>query len=454
MDRRGVIAGLAGGAVSAAAGVGRTLAQDRPVKALAELRALGAEAYTYVLPLFEVASQRLRAQGLGLKPNTYLHRRELATPERREVTTPNLDTLYSSVFLDLSAPVAMTLPPTGGRYFSLALMDAWSNNFAVLHDEAAGRRSDAVVSYGPSQRLIPPLDAADMPHRPALPLAPTRHVWALARTYAGPDTLAQARRVQDQLKIRTLGELRPESAAPASPMPRRDDVEAVLSLCNTLMVEDAPLPGDGPLLKRLARIGVGPGLAFGQGLSPAEKQAVLEGARAALADLKAAKASKVVNGWRTPPADLGDFGTDYRVRAETAISGLAALPNREAMYFTTDAVLDGTAARRLRFAKGELPPVDAFWSVTLYEQALEGGLYLFDNPAKRYAIGSNSPDLRYAGRGLNQSLDVIVAPDPPVSALFRNNWLPCPRGPYKLVLRLYRPRPAALEGRWRLPTLS
>jgi hypothetical protein len=200
------------------------------------------------------------------------------------------------------------------------------------------------------------------------------------------------------------------------------------------------------------------------GLSPAaaqdpakmaEAQAGIEEARAML---RAGLAAGVrpVNGWTYPRPNLGDFGTDYLYRAAVAVGGLAALPPVEAMYMTAAGdgapgapplTFDGARAWRL-----DLPPlpVDAFWSLTLYERTPEGALFFFDNPQRRYGLGDRTPGLRRDAAGGCSLL--IGAADPGEAR--RANWLPAPAGRFTLVMRAYLPRADLRDGRFRLPPVT
>lgn len=182
------------------------------------------------------------------------------------------------------------------------------------------------------------------------------------------------------------------------------------------------------------------------------------GAAAAWAKLKGFRA-KAIDGWTYPQADLGNFGTDYEYRAQTALNGLAALPPSDAIYLFGAG--DGTGAPgtydgrthdwRLVLSHGKEPPVNAFWSLTLYERTPEGRQYLFPNAANRFAVASHTPGLH---RGEGGGVTIAVQADPPADPTLRANWLPAPKGPFTLVLRLYKPKEAVLSGRWKAPALK
>ena len=158
-----------------------------------------------------------------------------------------------------------------------------------------------------------------------------------------------------------------------------------------------------------------------------------------------------MNGWRYPKADLGDFGQDYLFRARVAVGGLGALPRHEAMYMRAVAPGGrprfGDGAWRLNFPPGQLPPVDAFWSLTMYEATAQG-FFLTENPLGRYAIGDRTKGLR---RNADGSLDIWIARQDPGGGR-TENWLPAPAtGPYIMSLRAYVPKDALLTGAYRIP---
>lgn len=212
---------------------------------------------------------------------------------------------------------------------------------------------------------------------------------------------------------------------------------------NALMIENPPPATDRRWLTRMAPLNLG---------SPAFDPAKFTRAELAeiAAGLEEAKhltrrpgfGGKHVGGWLYPPTNMGAFFQDYPTRAVVAVSGLAALPNAEAMYLAAvpqdgRGLFDGESLWRLRFPAGALPPVDGFWSLTLYEAESNGAFFLTENPINRYAIGDRTPGLR---RGADDGLDIWISrTDPGVGRT--SNWLPAPvKGPFILILRTYLPR--------------
>lgn len=437
LDRRSVLAGgvaLAGLAGNAWA---QTISQREAAR----------DAYIFGLPLLEFARVRAGALGAGVPANTFQHRATLADHTARQVTTPNNDTVYSSAFLDLrQGPLTLTLPASGPRYLSVALMDAYTNNFAVLGTRTTGARGGRHVIVGPGQ--TPP---------PGAIVSPTPWVWALGRVLVdGPADLAAAAAVQRGITLAGP----PPGPPPPPPAAARDaDALAVLTAIHRLVEENPPRPEEAAALARLRSALMEYSTVRLTAEAVADLQAGVQDARALLSTAGGLGAGGPIQGWTYPRPNLGDFGTDYVYRAAVAVNGLAALPNAEAMYMRPVAP-DGRAvfapgsAYRLRFGRGQLPPIrraGGFWSLTMYEVDPAGQLWLVDNPLRRYAVGDRTPGLV---RGRGGALDLLIGPSDPGPAL-RPNWLPAPPDkPWTLVLRTYLPQPALLTGRYRLPPLS
>lgn len=399
----------------------------------------------YGLPLLETAQVRRRAFEAGAKINAFRHGRYLATARNRTVTQPNNDTLYSSAWLDLSqGPVTFTIPPTGERYFSLALMDPFTNNFAVLGTRTIGGDGARVVVCGPR---------GDAPSGAVR--SPSDWVWGLARVLVdGPGDLDAAHAIQDRLAASG-----PAGRDPG-PFARRDAPWAeVLAAIQALIVETPPPATDLRLFHETAGLGVFPGGGFDPTrFDAAQAKEIEAGIHEALEIAKlTADSGERRGGWSFPRRDLGVFGQDYEYRAQVALSGLAALPLEEAVYLRAITEnghdeIDSRTGWRLRFPAGRTPPVDAFWSLTAYEVTPDGQGFLFENPIDRYAIGDRTPGLRHEGDG---ALEILITPRDPGPGR-RANWLPAPASgrPMVLSLRAYLPRPDLINGAYLAPPLA
>jgi hypothetical protein len=413
----------------------------------ADVATIAATGYVYGLPYIEMA--RTRAQILGAAPGVdrFIHRRGLATASSRGVTSPNNDTLYSTAWLDLACgPVLLRTPDFGARYWSVALMGMNTDNFAVPGTRTHGNR--------PGRFLIAAADwQGEMPARTELIRSPSRWVWALGRIIA--DDVSAVTRLQDSLTLTA-----PATGCAATPgLPGRlssTDPVAFLGLLGALLVENPPPAADAPVLAQLQRIGFVPGQAFRTDRWSREEREALQrgfdGAREAVLHNTDQRAQNLVNGWLIPPPGVGDAGTDYALRAAVALHGLAALPRAEAIYLQHDGSGTPTVGAkhwRLHFAAGELPPVDAFWSLTLYEPTPDGRFYFFPNPHDRYSVGDHTSGVT---RNADGSLDVLIQADEPAS--LASNWLPAPSGVFSLSFRAYLPRRPLLDGTWHMPPLK
>ena len=410
---------------------------------MTDLRAAARDAFIYTLPLIEVATTRQRDIGFGQRMGVFTHVRNLATPKHRAVTTPNTDTLYTTAHIDLSAgPVTITLPAAGDRYLSLALMDAYTNNFAVLGTRTTG-------PDGGTFRLVGPREAVEGWN---VIRSPTDHVWALARILVeGPHDLEAAREVQGGISMQG-----PASEPPGPYAARSAGWAEYFASASTLMAQNPPPVTDLAILRRIAPLGLSEGFDAAR-FSPAQvaeiEAGLAEGRKAVRGG--GGLAGNFVAGWSYPSVRLGDFDQDYELRGTVALGGLAALPPAEAMYLQGEGPLpgklfDGTQNWRLHFpADGHLP-VDSFWSLSLYEATDDGQFFFWDNPLNRYAIGDRTPGLTTNADG---SLDIWIGHDSP-GAEREGNWLPAPAAPFALFMRAYLPRPELLLGYYRMPALA
>lgn len=413
-----------------------------PLSAHDQLREAARDAWLYALPLIEIAMTRASRAGFGGEINTFSHARNLANHKMRAVTTPNNDTLYTSAQIDLSAgPVTITVPAAGERYLSLALMDAYTNNFAILGTRTTG-------PDGGTFRLVGPTEAAEGPN---VVRAPTNHVWALARILVdGPADLEAARAIQSGFSLQ--GPPAPQAPAHAR---RSAPWNEYFASVDALMVINPPPVTDLALLRKASALGLGTGEFAPENFSAEEAAAIEAGvAEARVAVRRGGGGANWVDGWFYPRADLGNFGQSYAYRAGVALAGLAALPPVEAMYMRgrgeRGGIYDGLRSWRLHFPADRMPAVDSFWSLSLYEATADGQFFFAENPLDRYAIGDRTEGLAYNDDG---SLDIWIGHHRPDEARV-SNWLPAPPAAFALFMRAYLPKPALLDGSYRLPPVT
>jgi hypothetical protein len=400
------------------------------------------QAFLYALPMTEIANVRGNLLGAGLPAGRFFLQRGLATPKDRFVTTPNVDTIYANAFIDLrQGPATLTLPPLGNRYASISLMDMFSDNFAVLGTRTTGQDGGVFT-------LVSPTDAAP----PDAIRAPTPWVWALVRVVVnGPSDVEAALAVLHSFGCD--GTPAVPTAAPGAD--RTGPWEAWMKAANGLMIENPPPATDRRILRDIAPLGLG-----APGFDPAKFSSVEAAEIAAgIAEARTLSRSvgfggKRIGGRLFPAANMGNFFQDYLTRARIAVSGLAALPTAEAMYLAAlspDGLFDGDGLWRLRFAAGTLPPVDAFWSLTMYAAEPNGALFLAGNSINRYTIGDRTLGLAFDADG---SLDLWISRTDPGGARTAN-WLPAPaNGPFITILRAYLPREELVTQRYVPPAIE
>ncbi|MFI6813388.1 DUF1254 domain-containing protein [Nonomuraea sp. NPDC050328] len=418
-----------------------------------ELRELAADAYVYGFPLvFDVGQiDRFVREGVGDLPgapfNTFAHGKHLATP-KDEFVSVNNDTLYSIAQLDLSSgPVRLRVPDTGECYYVLQFVDAWSNNFAYVGKRATGTRAGEYL-------IVPPgwSGQADVP----VIHAPTAVATIVGRIACdGPDDLPNVFALQSGFTL---------DGQPGNGIP---DVKApqdllFLERLRRWMAAFPPAPADQDYAARFAPLGLLDGRPYTS--ADPEILAGLADGRERIEQTMKAGHQAPVNGWDVNPhafdynLDFFELGTldeaawrlpdreqSYLVRAVSARAALWGNHGYEAVYPTVRVdsdgrQLNGAHSYTLRFE--ELPPVGAFWSITMYAAP---DYYLVDNPIGRYSIGDRTPGIQHAGDG---SLTIVMSHEEPADTA---NWLPAPAGDFRPMMRLYMPGQAVLDGSYRLP---
>ena len=432
----------------------------------AEGRDVGINAYIYLYPLVTMDTTRRLAINIepGKRPgfgpvNTFSHIREFPAADFRAVVRPNFDTLYSSAWLDLtSGPVVVSAgADSDGRYYELPMYDMWTDVFAVPGQRTTGTEAG-------SWAVIPPGWDGDLPHGVDRIDAPTPYVWIIGRTQTnGPADYPAVHKIQDAFRLTPLarwgGEAPPVSAVidPGVDMvtPPLDQVNAMTAgdffdYGLGLMKLHPPHLTDWSLIAQMRRLGLVAGARFAD-LDPEVRSALHDVPAAALQAMQQAfpRLATVVNGWQMNIDTMGVYGNFYVKRAVVAMVGLGANSAEDAVYPILLADADGKPLTGdnnyiLHFDRTELPPVHAFWSVTMYDaQGFQAA-----NPLNRFAIGDRDP-LHYNADG---SLDLYIqqtSPGPDQEA----NWLPAPAGPLGITMRLYSPKAPVLNGTWAPPAV-
>ena len=434
------------------------------------LRELAAEAVIYAYPLYEMS--RMRA---GTSPrvceaghagrddpssplrwcNVFVHARKLLAPGKSRVVTPNNDTLYSNAWLDLDdEPLVIDVPDTAGRYYVLGLLDFYTNPFASLGQRTTGTRARSFIITGPNWRGPLPEAFRELGAHVA---SPTRWVWIIGRILVdGAADVAAVHAVQDGLRLRTLStwdaggnHATPKRFEPACNPQAAPDADSFAEVVGRALCDNPPPDGEQAAVARFRAVGIA---AEAAPLGARQRTALGQAIDAVSSELRSTSIGPAVDGWQTMPLLGSSFGTAYRQRAAVAMKYIGALESREASYPMAyeDSLgrrLSGLHAYRLRFTPGALPPVQAFWSLTMYGSH---DYMLVDNPIGRYAIGDRSVGLQPDPDG---GLTIHIQHECPRAAAAQANWLPAPRDGFYLCLRAYMPREEFLDGRYRLPPL-
>lgn len=427
-----------------------------------DLETLSAEAYVYLYPLVTMEiSRRQQTSPQADRPafgsaNRFHHLREFPSADFRAVVRPNFDTLYSSAWLDLrNGPVIIDVPDSDDRYYMLPMLDMWTDVFASPGKRTTGTGPQRIV-------VVPPGHAGGLPDEVAgsatsVVEAPTNQVWVIGRTQTnGASDYASVNAFQDGLTVTALGDTPPTTGPDVNPDVEPLRVVAAMSAVEffttaaQILKVNPPHRTDFSVLSRIARVGIVPGEDFEPGrFGPDEQAQIEQGAKTALTAISdLSTLGDKVNGWDVVTESIGVYGNEYLQRSRVTLVGLGANPANDAVYplLVADAdgePLTGDQEYVLHFGPDELPPVDAFWSVTMYDD--EG--YQVANEIDRFAVGDRDP-LRYNDDG---SLDLWLQhanPGPDRT----DNWLPAPAGgPLGVTLRLYAPKPAVLDGSWSPP---
>jgi hypothetical protein len=425
---------------------------------------IGVTAYTYFYPLVTMDLTRrqltnvARAEGINAPMNTFASLAAFPPADMKAVVRPNFDTLYSSGWLDLTGePMIVSVPDTQGRFYLLPMLDMWTDVFASPGWRTTGTQAADFA-------LVPPGWSGVLPAGVVRIDAPTPYVWIIGRTKTdGPDDYDAVHQVQAGYKITPIS----RSGGTAAPVAGVVDATVDMKTPPKVQVDTMPAARffayaaellklhpphvtDQPIVAQMRRIGIERGKSFDiDKVDPAIKAGLAGAPEAALKLMawKVASMARVANGWSMNTDTMGVYGNYYLKRAIVAQVGLGANLPEDAVYPLSLAddsgnPTDGGSAYILHFDKGATPPVDAFWSVTLYDS--DG--FQVANSLNRFALSSWMP-FKYNPDG---SLDLYVQNASPGSAK-ESNWLPAPKGPFNLTMRLYAPRGDALTGKWNPP---
>jgi hypothetical protein len=433
-----------------------------------EAQSIAVDAYIYFYPLvtMDVTRKQLTNKppgsgSLGGPMNTFANADAFPSADFKAVVRPNFDTLYSSGYLDLTKePMVVSVPDTGGRYYLLPILDMWSDVFASPGWRTTGTQAGNFL-------VTPRGWSGAVPAGFAQIEAPTPYVWIIGRTKTdGPPDYDAVHKIQAGYKITPLSEwgkppkpveikIDPSVDMKTPPKTQVDTLsgDKYFTYAAELLKLHPPHLTDQPIVARMKRISIEPGKSFDMSkVDPVMKKA-LEDAPAAAQNLMAWKVptiARVVNYWSMNTDTMGVYGNYYLKRAIVAQLGLGANLPEDAIYplnlaDETGKPLDGASKYTIHFDKGAAPPVNAFWSVTLYDS--DG--FQVANSLNRFAVSSWMP-FKHNPDG---SLDLYFQNESPGTDK-EANWLPAPKGAFNLTMRLYAPKSDALTGKWNPPLVT
>ena len=433
-----------------------------------EAQSIATDAYIYFYPL--VLMDISRKQFTNIQPgkefgkgpmNMFVNVPEYPPADFKGVVRSNFDTLYSIAWLDLTKePQVVSAPDTNGRFYLLPMLDMWTDVFASPGWRTTGTQAGNFLVTPPGWNGTAPAGFAQIG-------APTTYVWIIGRTKTdGPPDYDAVHKIQAGYKVTPLSQwgkppvpvgvkIDPSIDMKTPPKTQVDTMKGgdFFAYAAELLKLQPPHITDEPIIAQMKRIGIEPGKSFDiSKVGPAVKQA-LENAPAAGQSLMAWKLptlARVANYWSMNTDTMGVYGNYYLKRAIVAQIGLGANLPEDAIYpinlaDETGKPLDGASKYTIHFDKGSTPPVNAFWSLTLYDS--DG--FQVANSLNRFAVSSWMP-FKYNPDG---SLDIYFQNESPGTDK-EANWLPAPKGPFNLTMRLYGPKSDALTGKWNPPPIT
>ena len=432
-----------------------------------EAQSIARDAYIYFYPLvtMDVTRKQLTnvepGKGIGAPMNMLFSVPTFPPADMRQVVRPNFDTLYSFGYADLTKePVVVSVPDTGGRYYLLPLLDMWTDVFASPGWRTTGTQAGNFLVTPRGWSGIVPAGFTQIE-------APTPYVWIIGRTKTdGPADYDAVHKIQAGYKITPLSEwgktpkpveakIDPSIDMKTPPKIQVDTMKggSYFAYAAELLKLQPPHLTDQPIVAQMKRIGIEPGKSFDiSRVDPVVRKA-LEAAPEAGQQLMAWKVptiARVANYWSMNTDTMGVYGNYYLKRAIVAQLGLGANLPEDAIYplnlgDETGKPLDGANKYTIHFDMGAAPPVNAFWSITLYDS--DG--FQVANGLNRFAVSSWMP-FKYNTDG---SLDLYFQNESPGTDK-EVNWLPAPKGAFNLTMRLYAPKSDALTGRWNPPPIT
>jgi hypothetical protein len=436
-----------------------------------EAVSVATEAYIYGYPLVTMDMTRKQLTNVAMADAAHapvgqlLKLRTYPAVDNHAVTAPNADTLYTTTWLDVSnEPWVFSIPDMGDRYYLMPMLDGWTDVFQVPGKRTTGGKAQKYAITGPGWSGTLPAGVTEYK-------SPTGMVWILGRIYCTgtPEDYAKVHALQDKFSVVPLSSYGKAYTPPGGEVDAnfdmkkavRDQVDAMsvndyFNYLARLMKTNPPAAEDSPIVAKMATIGLVPGQDFDPSkLGVFDKEAIR--AVPKLAQMKIMEyfkqAGKPVNGWMFT-TKTGIYGTDYLNRALITAIGLGANRPQDAVYPTGEKDADGkdfdAASKKyvMHFDKGQMPPADGFWSLTMYN----AGYFFVPNPINRYNVSSRNKFVSNP----DGSVDLYLQADSPGKAK-EANWLPAPKAKFIPMLRLYWPKetpPSIIDGSWKPPAIT
>ncbi|UPK29085.1 DUF1254 domain-containing protein [Bradyrhizobium sp. 195] len=431
--------------------------------------ALATDAYIFGYPLVTMEMTRRVMTNVAAPEGTrapmghIIKLRQYPNASFRDVTAPNADTLYTTAFFDVGKePWVLSIPDMNGRYALFPMLDGWTTVFEVPGKRTTGTGAQTYAITGPGWKGTLPAGVKEYK-------SPTNIVWLLGRIYCTgtPEDYAAVHKLQDECKLVPLSAYGQSYTPPSGTVDpsidmktavrdqvNRMDAVAYFTLLCKLMKDNPPTAADAPQLAKFARIGIVAGQDFDASKLKADfvKRVPEIANDRIMLQFKINKNMKDENGWGFTTA-TGVYGADYLMRALLTEIGLGANRPQDAVYPTSlkdaeDRKYNGANKYVMRFPKGQLPPAQGFWSVTMYDAKY----FFVANPINRYSISARE-NLKSNPDG---STDIYIQKDSPEKDK-ESNWLPAPSGDFVLMMRLYWPSekdPSIIDGSWKIPPVK
>lgn len=434
-----------------------------------EATEIAMDAYIYGYPLVTVEMTRRvmtnvdTVQAPRAPMGQLMRMREYPNAQFRDVTAPNADTLYVNGFVDVKdEPWVLSLPEAQNRYYLFPMLSGWTDVFEVPGKRTTGTAPQTYAITGPDWKGTLPAGVTEYK-------SPTSIVWLLGRIYCTgtPEDYAAVHKLQDDISLVPLSSYGKPYTPPAGKTdpaidmktPVRQQVNNLntqdyFDLLATLMKDNPPAEADKPMVDKMAKLGIVAGEKFDMSKLGADVAQALQSVPKDGYDKIMSRFSELddVNGWQFT-TQTGQYGTDYLQRAMITAIGLGANRPQDAVYPTSEAdaasqPYDGANKYVLHFDKAQFPPVDGFWSLTMYDE----GFFFVDNPLNRYTLSQRDSFMTNP----DGSVDLYLQHDNPGPGR-EANWLPAPAGKFNLMMRLYWPTqapPSIIDGTWKPPAVT